>query len=243
MKETTPSSKELTENLTDLSTKLEAKLEEEQKGEKQHKSHAKRIFTTENINDLIYWGIHFFIVAISLTIVWTRINNTNVALSKLIIAQAEETKNQQAEVQRTKETLAAILKQVSEGLLEARNDRTEQLAIFTRMAQQSANDGQTIVSKIDDIQAEFDAKISKIQTDVADTLHRIQEAAGELNNAAITGQKEAESANANAAYQGARASRAQGALATKTKQLRRADRYIRKQRDKNFFQRLFTPNS
>jgi hypothetical protein len=41
-------------------------------------------------NDLLFWGFHLCIVAISLAIVWTKIEATNDALRKLLLAQQEE---------------------------------------------------------------------------------------------------------------------------------------------------------
>jgi hypothetical protein len=50
----------------------------------------RRRFSADTANDLLFWGFHLCIVAISLAIVWTKIEATNDALRKLLLAQQEE---------------------------------------------------------------------------------------------------------------------------------------------------------
>src|SRR4029077_5340572 len=50
----------------------------------------RRRFSADTANDLLFWGFHLCIVAISLAIVWTKIEATNDAMRKLLLAQQEE---------------------------------------------------------------------------------------------------------------------------------------------------------
>ena len=50
----------------------------------------KRRFSPESANDLLFWGAHLCIVAISLGIMWVKFDRTNRALEKLLKAQSHE---------------------------------------------------------------------------------------------------------------------------------------------------------
>ena len=50
----------------------------------------KRRFSSESINDLLFWAVHLCVVAVALAIVWSKIDSTNQALGKLLRAQEEE---------------------------------------------------------------------------------------------------------------------------------------------------------
>lgn len=50
----------------------------------------KRRFSVESANDLLFWGCHLLIVAISLGIMWVKFDGTNKALEKLLKAQSHE---------------------------------------------------------------------------------------------------------------------------------------------------------
>lgn len=50
----------------------------------------RRRFSADTINDLLFWGVHFCIVAFSLAIVWYKIDKLNQAVSGLLQAQVEE---------------------------------------------------------------------------------------------------------------------------------------------------------
>jgi hypothetical protein len=50
----------------------------------------KRRFSADSLNDLLFWGIHFAIVGISLAIVWTKIDSTTKVLRTLIAAQNQQ---------------------------------------------------------------------------------------------------------------------------------------------------------
>jgi len=50
----------------------------------------RRHFSTESLNELLFWGIHLAIVAISLGIMWVKIDGNTKALKTLIAAQDKE---------------------------------------------------------------------------------------------------------------------------------------------------------
>jgi hypothetical protein len=50
----------------------------------------KRRFSVDTTNDLLFWGAHLAIIAISLGIVWVKMDRTAEALQKLLKAQVEE---------------------------------------------------------------------------------------------------------------------------------------------------------
>ena len=50
----------------------------------------RRRFTADTINDLLFWGAHLCIVAVSLAIVWYKIDRLNVAIRTLLDAQVQE---------------------------------------------------------------------------------------------------------------------------------------------------------
>src|SRR5215510_16085033 len=50
----------------------------------------KRRFSADSANDLLFWGCHLAIVAISLGIMWVKFDGTNKALKDLLKAQSHE---------------------------------------------------------------------------------------------------------------------------------------------------------
>src|SRR5258707_3811212 len=52
--------------------------------------HKKRRFSAESLNDLLFWGIHLFVIAVALAVVWYKIDKLPGAVGRLLNAQNEE---------------------------------------------------------------------------------------------------------------------------------------------------------
>ena len=50
----------------------------------------RRRFSTDTINDLLFWGAHLCIVAVSLAIVWYKIDHLSLAIKTLLDSQVQE---------------------------------------------------------------------------------------------------------------------------------------------------------
>ena len=50
----------------------------------------RRRFSADTINDLLFWGAHLCIVAVSLAIVWYKIDHLSVAIKTLLDSQVQE---------------------------------------------------------------------------------------------------------------------------------------------------------
>jgi len=50
----------------------------------------RRRFSTDTINDLLFWGAHLCIVAVSLAIIWYKIDRLSVAIRTLLDSQVQE---------------------------------------------------------------------------------------------------------------------------------------------------------
>jgi len=63
----------------------------------------KRRFSTDTLNDLIFWGFHLCVVAISLAIVWYKIDKLSSGIASLLIAQNQELALVQKQLQAAQE--------------------------------------------------------------------------------------------------------------------------------------------
>lgn len=71
----------------------------------------RRRFSADSINDLLFWGIHFCVVAFSLGIVWYKIDKLNKAVSGLLQAQVEELVLVRVQVKAQEEQTALVRQQ------------------------------------------------------------------------------------------------------------------------------------
>jgi hypothetical protein len=103
-----------------------------------HLEHKKRRFSQDTINDLLFWGVHFCVVAVALGFVWIKIDRLSVAIKVLYDAESTElqlVRDQAAnsvrleatkalQSQTVLDTQSAVLRQV----LQVRKEVEEQLA-------------------------------------------------------------------------------------------------------------------
>jgi hypothetical protein len=108
----------------------------------------RRRFSSDTANDLLFWGFHLFIVAVSLAIVWYKIDGLRKAFTGLLVAQSAE--------------LAIVQKQLL--LAQAQTESARQ-AEHTRALQFDAANR---------VLGDVVANVTKIQADVGATLTQIQ---------------------------------------------------------------------
>jgi hypothetical protein len=193
--------------------------------------HKKVRFSSDTLNDLLFWGAHLMVVAISLAIIWSKLDSTTRALLKIVDAQNQElsvTQEQavsakrqaeQAEITRaiaaeearqTKETLRSVLIQQGE---------------FRKLALENF--------------AETSSRFDAIQTNVLATLDQIKSLQSRLAGTAKTSQIKAVTAEAIADSATVKARNLGGALAVKRRQLRRVGKKLTTLKDRNLVQRVF----
>jgi chromosome segregation ATPase len=105
-------------------------------------------FSADTANDLLFWGVHFCLVAISLAIVWSKIDGLQRAVTKLLVAQSQE--------------LDVVQKQLL--LAQAQTESARQ-AEHTRALQFDAANR---------VLGDVVSNVTKIQADVRSTLTQIQ---------------------------------------------------------------------
>jgi hypothetical protein len=111
-------------------------------------SRKRKRFSADTANDLLFWGFHLCIVAISLAIVWTKIDGLQGAVTKLLLAQSQE--------------LDVVQKQL---LLAQAQTETARQAEHTRALQFDAANR---------VLGHVVANVTSIQADVGSTLTQIQ---------------------------------------------------------------------
>jgi hypothetical protein len=159
----------------------------------------KRRFSQDSINDLLFWGFHLFVVALSLAVVWTRIDKLTGAVNSLLTAQSQE--------------IVLVQKQ-----LKAAEDQTVQSREQTALSKE-----QTAFAKSQaDVQTErvraADAtlkgvvdQVAQIQTDVTASLEQVRSINQQMldaNKRTAAAAEGAENAASNAASTSMRAANA-----------------------------------
>lgn len=190
-------------------------------------------FTSQTLNDLIFWGIHLCVVAIALGIVWIRLDATARVMTKLVQLQNDEL----ALVKRQTESAEEQTR-----LVEQREQkRTE--AVNLIMAQQKK-----LIDDNDNYMKDIQIRVTKISEDVTATLEQIKAISKAVVGTAIEKEQEANHASSVAVNAQSTAAKAKskigavsGALAQKKKQLYRANKVIANEKKKNVVQRIFQP--
>lgn len=190
-------------------------------------------FSSQTINDLIFWGVHLCVVAIAMAIVWVRLDATTRVMTKLVTLQNEE--------------LALVRKQTENAeeqtkLVEQREvKRVEAVNQITSQQKRLIDNTETSMSDLLD-------RVKGIAGDVTSTLDQIKTinkavlgTAVEDKQKAIQAEDSAVQAQGAAAYARTKAAITGSALAQKKRQLKRASRVIAKEKKKNFVQRIFQP--
>jgi hypothetical protein len=128
-----PSTNESTESLNDSSPKaLEAK--------------KRRRFSADTANDLLFWGIHLCIVAISLGIIWLKVDSLTQAIRQILMAE-ERANTLLAQELRNAEAATIVAQQ-------AERTRSIQLTAATNLM-----DG--VMRQVTDIQTDIKATLAK----------------------------------------------------------------------------------
>jgi hypothetical protein len=119
----------------------------------------KRRFSSDSINDLLFWGFHLMVMGIGLAIVWSKIEATNKAVLMLLKAQDQEIHiarqqaddaHEQALAARAAEKQRAIQLSATTGVLSGVLDRVNKVQgdISTTLEQiRSINENVLMVSK------------------------------------------------------------------------------------------------
>jgi hypothetical protein len=95
----------------------------------------RRRFTADTINDLLFWGAHLCIVAISLAIVWSKINSLSVAIGKLLDSQVQELVLVKRQVASAEEQTALFKAQEEQRVEQAKRNRVALDLMMTSMTE------------------------------------------------------------------------------------------------------------
>jgi len=136
----------------------------------------KRRFSHESLNDLLFWGVQLLLVAISIAIIYSKLENTTAILRSLLEAQ-----NKELEIAKAQAAKADVL--AEEARQAARDAARERLMAFQR-AEQRVKD---LVARVSDIQADVDESLKKS----SETNQLVLEAAKESKQAADESRTEA----------------------------------------------------
>ena len=151
----------------------------------------KRRFSADTVNDLLFWGCHLMIVAISLAIMWTKMEGTAQGLRTLLVAQ-----NQELDLAR-----AQALK--ADGSAQAARNAEHQRAIQVEAAAHTID---AVLTQVSEIQNDIKATLA-----TANATNQLVLNAIEVTRAAS--QKSEEAARQASSNAGAAASRASVAAA------------------------------
>jgi len=146
----------------------------------------KRRFSSESVNDLLFWGAHLLVVAISLGIMWVRLDGTNRALEKLLKAQ-----NHELDLVRGQTLKAEEMAQ------NARNTEYQRAIAFSAAQHQI----ESLVAQTQGIEADVKAALAKTN----ETNQLVLESINVAKAAALKSEQAAQSAAGSAGVAAARA--------------------------------------
>lgn len=164
--------------------------------EKSEGSPRRRRFSTETANDLLFWGIHLMVVAISLGIMWVKIDSLTRVMRDLLAAQNRELAVSQAQALKAEEA--------TERARQAENTRSLQLVAGIKVMD-------SVVSRVNAIQADIKttlAKTNEINQLVLSQSEATKAAALQSQQAAVTAAGAAKNAAGAAGGAASAASRA-----------------------------------
>jgi predicted transglutaminase-like cysteine proteinase len=190
----------------------------------------KKRFGADSVNDLIFWGLHLCVVAISLGVVWSKIDSTNRALLKVVAVQDRElvlVQEQTIAARHQAESAMVSQAQADEATRMTKDTLQNVLASQAEMRETNLTSMGQLLGATKDIQNSIEA-----------TLGQIQRINAQLAGTAEEKTQQAKQAEDQAALAKQKASAAGNALAAKRRQLRRAGQYITQQNKRNIFQRL-----
>src|SRR5215831_7455128 len=116
-----------------------------------------------SIDPLLFWACHLAIVAISLGIMWSKVDKSAQALEKLLKAQAEEVEIAKAEKAQAEQAYAASRKAEQQRSVDLQGANAALTALVERVNanQQSIRDNQDSIKKILDTVGETNQVILK----------------------------------------------------------------------------------
>jgi hypothetical protein len=152
----------------------------------------KRRFSAESINDLLFWGVHLLIVAISLGIMWVKVDGLAKAMRTILAAE-----NQQAKtlIKQAQEAEAATIR-----AQQAEHVRSIQFDAATRVLN-------GVLQQVGDIQADIKTTLAKTQ----ETNQLVLAQSQATNQAALSSEQAATQAAGAAKNAAATAGNAAGA--------------------------------
>lgn len=183
-------------------------------------------FSSQTMNDLIFWGIHLCVIAIALGIIWIRLDATTRVMTKLVTLQNDE--------------LVLVKKQTASA--------EEQAKSAEQRDTNEANALRGLIISHETSTNELMGKVKEIAGDITSTLDQIKIISKAVVGEAIIHEEDART-NKQAAIQAegaaisakTKAAITSGALATKKRQLRNATQVITREKRKNPIQRMFQP--
>ena len=146
----------------------------------------KRRFSTETANDLLFWGCHLAIVAISLGIMWVKFEANGKALEKLLKAQSHEIDLVRAQALKADEVAQT-----------AQNAERQRSLAFTAAQRQI----EALVAQTQGIEADVQASLAKAN----ETNQLVLDATNLAKTAALKSEQAAQSAAGSAGVAAARA--------------------------------------
>ena len=150
----------------------------------------RRRFTADTINDLLFWGAHLCIVAVSLAIVWYKINSLSVAIGKLLDSQVQELVLVKRQVASVEEQTALFKAQEGQRVEQAKRNRLAIDLMMTSMTEIQA----AIRKNLEETQG-----ISGQFVEIAEQSKQASLQAANASQGAINAAKSAENAAASAA--------------------------------------------
>jgi methyl-accepting chemotaxis protein len=112
---------------------------EPQASEPSSKSPRRRRFSSDTINDLLFWAIQFCLVGFSLGIVWYRIDKNTQALKSLLDAQAEEVMLVRRQVTAVEQQTDLVKKQEEQRAVQLQENRRALDLMLTSMTEIQAD--------------------------------------------------------------------------------------------------------
>lgn len=153
----------------------------------------KRRFSSDTANDLLFWGCHLLVVAVSLGIMWVKLDGMNRALKDLLRAQTAELEIAKGEVLKADQAYEAARKAETQRSV----DVQEAQATLTALVRQVHDNQESIKRNQDSMKAIVDT--------VGQTNQLILKASQETESAAISSARSAASAAGSAGVAAARA--------------------------------------
>lgn len=154
----------------------------------------RRRFSTDTINDLLFWGAHLCIVAVSLAIIWYKINSLSVAIKTLLDSQVQELVLVKRQVASVEEQTALFKAESEQRTDQIKRNRVALDVMLTSMTEIHA----AIRKNLEETQG-----ISAQFLEIAEQSKQASLQAANASQSAVSAAKSAENAATNAAARSA----------------------------------------